>query len=140
MIHLWNERMPPLPASGADLVYARRLYHLQLHSFSLVARHIQIAAEYQPAQLLGGITVLAPVDMPDGGTAMLKHFGFSVMPYHSPLGGFGEFWENLLTWGLMWTYNPPSLRSRSLWGLQRSEFWVSRARFLKKFGLATPSP
>jgi hypothetical protein len=133
MIHYWNERMPPLPAAGADLTYARLLNRRQIHSLWLMARYIQSEPEYADAQLVGGMTILAPTGVPDGGTAMLRHYGFTVIPYHSPLGHFGEFWENLFTWSLMWTYNPASLRGRPLWSLSRSELWMSVKAFKERY-------
>ena len=116
-----------------SVAYARALNRGQIYSLRLVARYTQSAPEFADAQVVGGITVLAPGGVPDGGTAMLKPFGFNVIPYHSPLGRFSEFWENLFTWGLMWTYNPASLRGRSLWSLRRSEFWMSAKAFQDKF-------
>jgi hypothetical protein len=70
----------------------------------------------------------------DGGRAMLEHLGFTVLPYHRPFGAFGEFWENFHTWWLMWTFNPASLKHRSLWHLQRTEFWMTKNKFLEKYG------
>jgi hypothetical protein len=133
LIHYWNERMPPLPAGGADLHYALDLSRRQTHSLRLVAGYLQSADEFREARVIGGVTVLAPVGEADGGTAMIRQYGFTVLPYHSPLGRFGEFWENLFTWALMWTYAPASLRFRRLWKLRRSEFWMTREKFLKNF-------
>jgi len=133
LIHYWNERMPPLPAGGANLRYALDLSRRQARSLRLVAGYLQSADEFREARLVGGITVLAPAEEADGGTAMLRRYGFTVIPYHSPLGKFGEFWENLFTWALMWTYNPASLQGRRLGRLRRSEFWMTRRAFLEKY-------
>jgi hypothetical protein len=65
---------------------------------------------------------------------MLEHLGFIVIPYHRPFGAFGEFWENFFTWWLMWTFNPASTRRRSMFNLQRTEFWMSRRAFIEKYG------
>ena len=65
---------------------------------------------------------------------MLEHMGFLVLPYHRPFGAFGEFWENLFTYWLMWAYNPASLHNRSLLSMRRTEFWMSRKQFLERFG------
>jgi hypothetical protein len=133
-LHLWNEHTPRLPDAGADLAYARGLLHGLTLSFRMVAEYLKRAPGFQGAKLVGGVTVLAPLGEADGGTSMLRHFGFTVFPYHSSLGRFGEFWENFYTWGLMWAFNPASLRWQSLGGLRRSEFWMLKRAFLEKFG------
>ncbi len=137
LIHYWNERMPPLPAGGADLSYALDLSRRQIRSLRLVAGTLRTADEFREVQLVGGITVLAPAGEADGGTSMIREYGFSVVPYHTPLGRFGEFWENLFTWALMWTYNPASLRGRQPDRLRRSEFWMTRQSFLERYGEKT---
>ncbi len=134
ILHLWNERMAPLPAAGADLVYARNLLRGMIYSYRMVASYIKTAPEFQDAELVGGVTVLAPLEAPDGGTSMLRQMGFTVLPYHSPLGRFGEFWENFYTWWLMWAYNPASLRWQTLLGLRRSEFWMPKSEFMQRYG------
>ena len=134
LLHLWNEHTPRLPDGGADLVYARRLRRDLIRSFQSVARYLQTAEAFRSAELIGGVTVLAPLGAADGGTSMLRGMGFSVLPYHNPLGRFGEFWENFYTWGLMWTFNPSSLRWQSLWRLKRSEFWTPFQDFIKRYG------
>jgi hypothetical protein len=65
---------------------------------------------------------------------LLSWLGFVVQPYHSPLGSFGEFWENFYSWAIMWAYNAVSLRQRHLLQLRRSEFWMSIADFLRRYG------
>ena len=65
---------------------------------------------------------------------MIQHLGFTVLPCHRPLGAFGEFWENLFSWWLMWAYNPPSLKSRRFWRLQRTEIWMTTAEFFRRYG------
>ncbi len=134
MLHLWNEHTPHIPDAGADVSYARHLLRDLVRSFQMVARYLKTAEELQAAELIGGVTVLAPLGIVDGGTSMLRHMGFTVLPYHSPLGSFGEFWENFYTWGLMWAFNPASLRWQSLWRLERSEFWTPLTEFIKRYG------
>jgi hypothetical protein len=60
--------------------------------------------------------------------------GFVVRPCRNRLGRFGEFWENFYTWFLMWTFNPASLRGRSLPGLRRMEMWMAAEDFMQRFG------
>jgi len=68
---------------------------------------------------------------PKGG--LIYRLGFSIFPYHNPLGRFGEFWENFYTWWLMWAYNPISLRGRSMYDLRRDEIWMSVGEFMRLY-------
>jgi len=54
----------------------------------------------------------------------------------SPARRFAAFWENGFNLALVWAYNPPSLRSRSLPRLRRVQLWISRARLLGSYGRA----
>jgi hypothetical protein len=136
LLHAWNERMPAIPLDGPDLDYGLRFQRLMLASLKLVAQHILANPALQAVQAVGGITAHISLKEADGGRAMLEHLGFTVMPYHRHflLGAFGEFWENFYTWWLMWTFNPVSTRHRKLWDLQRTEFWMTKEEFLKRYG------
>lgn len=136
LLHAWNERMPAISSDGPDLAYGLQFQRLMLASFKSVARHILANPALQRVQAVGGVTAHVSLKEADGGRVMLEHFGFTVMPYHRHrlLGAFGEFWENFYTWWLMWTFNPPSTRHRKLWDLQRTEFWMTKDEFLKRYG------
>jgi hypothetical protein len=135
LLHTWNERMPVIPPDGPDLAYGLRFQRLMLASFELVARHILANSTLQSVQAVGGVTAHIPLKEADGGRTMLEQLGFTSMPYHRHhfWGAFGEFWENFYTWWLMWTFNPISTRHRKLWDLQRTEFWMTKKAFLKRY-------
>ncbi|UCC64000.1 MAG: hypothetical protein JSV36_02770 [Anaerolineae bacterium] len=83
---------------------------------------------------VGGASALfSPAERP-GGVRLMQRLGFTVMPYHSPLGRFGEFWENFYSWWMMWTFNAVSLRYRRLIRLRRTEIWMSTQEFLDRYG------
>jgi len=65
----------------------------------------------------------------------MQRLGFTVTPYRSPLGRFGEFWENLYAYGLIWAYNPASVHQRQLLGLHRTEMWMPADEFLRRYGM-----
>jgi hypothetical protein len=133
ILHAHNERMPHIPPAGADLAYAVRLHRLQIHSLKAVAKHILAEPRLRDIQAIGGATAHISLKEADGGRAMMEDFGFTIFPYHRPLGAFGEFWENFYTWWLIWTYNPASVRHRKMWNLQRTEFWMTKEAFLKRY-------
>jgi hypothetical protein len=132
-IHIWNEQIPPIPKKGADLAWAVRMNRLLVSSFRMLARHLKTDPAYVNVQALGGVSVIATDD--SGGIAgLFSRLGFSVLPYHNPLGRFGEFWENFYSWWILWTFNPASLRGRSLFKLRRREIWITREDFLLRHG------
>ncbi len=133
-IHLWNERIPPIPAEGPDLAWARRTQRLMLHSFKAVAQHMRENPVLYKTQAVGGVIAQISREGADGGRLMLEHLGFTIFPYHRPAGTFGEFWENFYTWWLMWAYNPASARHHHMLDLQRNEFWMTQEKFLDRFG------
>ena len=135
-IHFWNERMPVIPAQGADLSYGLKLQRLAAHSLKLVASHVLDQPYLKDVQLIGGITMFISPGSQDGGRASFQHLGFMIFPYPRPEGAFGEFWENFYGWWLMWTYNPVSARHRKVADMQRTEFWMTREKFLERFGNA----
>ncbi len=137
-IHAWNERMPAIPASGADLKWALHLRRQVLNSFKILARVMQNDGIYSPVQAIYGASALFSSTNHTGGIRMMQSFGFTVLPYHSPLGKFGDFWENLFSWWLMYAYNTASMGSRKFWQLERTEIWMDRDEFIQRFGLQVP--
>jgi len=133
-IHFWNEHMPIIPDEGADLAYGLKLQHLIIYSMKLIAKHILDNPTLSDVRVVGGITTFVSRELADGGRASFQHLGFTIFPYQRPAGAFGEFWENFYTWWVMWTYNPVSARYRKMLEMQRTEFWMTREKFLEKFG------
>jgi hypothetical protein len=133
-IHVWNERMPPIPSGGADLKWALHLRRLVLHSYKLLARVMQDDTTYKPVRAIYGSSALFSSTNHTGGKRMMQGFGFTILPYHSPLGKFGEFWENLFSWWLMYAYNTASMESRKFWQLERTEIWMDRDEFIHRYG------
>ncbi len=133
-LHLWNEHIPPLPPEGPNLAWAVRVRRMLIHSFRLLAAYLEAHPQGRDIRALGGVTVLlAPGGRP-AGERLIRRLGFVVLPYHNPLGRFGEFWENLFTWWLMWTFNEASLRHRQLLRLRRTEVWIGAKAFLRRYG------
>ncbi|MGC8827072.1 MAG: YkoP family protein [Anaerolineae bacterium] len=142
LLHLWNEHILPMPPAGPDLAWALETERRLRRSLRRLADWMMENPACETVQAIGGVTVLISPAGQDGSEHLLRRLGFEIFPWHHPLGRFGEFWENLYTWWLMWTFNPASLRGRRLMELRRKEFWASRAAFLARHGrptLAEPS-
>jgi hypothetical protein len=133
-LHLWNEHVPAMPPAGPDLAWALTFQRRLILSFRALAGHVPHDSRMATAQAVGGVTVLLLPGDEGGSEKLLRRLGFTVFPYHSPLGRFGEFWENLFSWWIMWTYNPASLRQRRFTRLQRTEVWMTMTAFLGRYG------
>jgi hypothetical protein len=138
-VHAWNERMPKLPLEGATLEWALRLRRMVVHSFKSVAREMQNDSRYSQARAVCGESALFSFTDHTGGTRLMQHLGFTVLPYHRPLGRFGELWENLFSWWLMWAYNDVSMQSREFLHLQRTEIWITADEFSRRYGETSKS-
>ncbi len=137
-LHLWNERIPPLPAGGPDLAWAAQTRRKLVASLRMLARALSEDPRFTGVQAIGGITVLCFSGDGRQEVHLFRRLGFTVLPYRNPLGRFGEFWENLYTWGIMWAFNEASLRRRHLLGLRRGEVWMTREAFLRRYGEEAP--
>jgi hypothetical protein len=133
-IHLRNERVPPAPPAGPDLAWAGRTQRMFLGSLREVARRLGEDPGLAGMQAVAGATVL--IQSTDGfeRNRLMQRLGFTILPARNPLGRFGRFWENAYTWAVMWTFSPASLRDRRLRDMHRDEFWMTRSRFLERFG------
>lgn len=134
LLHLWNEHIPHIPQDGPDLAWAAQMRRLFLHSLRAVAVYMASDQSLTQVSFIGGTTTLFSPQGQSGGRRFLQRLGFTILPYRSPLGRFGEFWENFYAWWLMWTFNTVSLRHRRLLQLRRSEFWITVDEFLKLYG------
>jgi uncharacterized OsmC-like protein len=133
-LHLWNEHIPPLPLNGPDLAWAVQTRRKLVASFHTLADQMEHDLRFAAVQAVGGITVLLLPGKDAGGEKLFRRLGFSVYPHHGALGRFGEFWENLYTWWIMWTFNPATLRHRHLTRLCRTEIWMSAEEFSSRYG------
>src|SRR5262249_60777629 len=64
------------------------------------------------------------------------HYGFESISDRGPTirGSRALRWlDSLWLWLLTWTYNPRSLRGRGF-ARTRQEFWISRAKFIARYG------
>jgi len=134
MLHLWNEHVPPMGPAAPDLAWAVSVHRMLIHSLHRVAHWLAGQGALADVRAIGSVTVLILPGGNRGSMPLMRRLGFDVLPYRNPLGRFGEFWENLYTWGLMWTFNEASLRHRSLLRLRRAEMWMPADKFVQRYG------
>lgn len=133
-LHFWNEHMPQIASDGPDLAVAIRGQRMLIASLRAFAHWVQCNPDRANGKAIGGATVLFAAGDASSGERLFQRLGFSVFPYQSPLGRFGEFWENVYTWALMWAFNAVSLQNRRLLQLRRTEVWMSTDEFLARYG------
>lgn len=131
-LHLWNERVPPLPPSGPDLAWASQAAHRLRRSLRDLAGHLQVDESWRDTRLLGGTTIL--VDGPSA-ELLLRRLGFELLPHARPRRRLLEAWQNLYALGLMAAFNPLSVRDRSPGSLRRTDLWMSMDSFLRRYAL-----
>jgi len=133
-LHLWNEHIAPMPDGGPDVAWAAEFARRLRASFHALAAQVRAEPRFAPVEAVCGITVLLGPDQGPAGERLFQRLGFTILPHRGRLGRFGEFWENLYSWWVMWTFNPATLRGRRLLRLRRSELWMCRAEFLARYG------
>jgi hypothetical protein len=133
ILHLWNERIPPIGAAGPDLLWANRMRRMFLYSLTVTARWMAQPPFRSDVRAVGGASALIALGGQDASPRLMQRLGFEVFPYRAPLGRFGEFWENFYSWGLMWAFNSASLRGKRLVDLRRTEIWIPAQEFLRRY-------
>jgi hypothetical protein len=103
-------------------------------SLKAVARQMLTDPRLAEVRAVGGATALFSPEGNTGALRLMQRLGFTVTPYQGPMGRFGEFWENLYSWWLMWTFNTVTLRHRRFLALRRAEIWMPAEGFVKRYG------
>ncbi len=131
ILHLWNEHILPIGEAGPDMTWASQMYRRLVRSLGTMARWLDGQPERYQVRAVAGVTsVLATTEKE---SRLMQRLGFDIIPYHSPLGRVGEFFENLYAWLLMWAFNKASVRHHPLRGVRRVEIWISTERLLGRF-------
>lgn len=134
VIHLWNDHMPQIPAGGADLAWAREFKRRLVHSFQLLARHVEDNPDLAEIQALGG---QLPLVYTPATTRLLQRLGvelFDPLPARSPAGRALRTGALLWTWLLRRAFNPGSTLGLRLRDLEHRPAWFSRATLLRLHG------
>lgn len=130
--HLWNERLPRMGTDGANWAWAMEMRHKLFASLGYLGQWLAHQPQVADVRAVAATTaIVAPGD--ERGGALLRRMGFAILPARTPLGRFGDFWENLYASWLMWAYNAPSLRGRHLLRQGRVELWMPTDKFLQRY-------
>jgi len=133
-LHLWNEHLPRMDEEGPSLEWATKAYRLWGASLKKLVAYLEDEPQFANVRAFRGETAFLRDDLEESG--LLERLGFDVlrMDRGDKLRRFGEFWENLYTWWLIWTFNPGSLRRKDFFRLERAQLWISRQALLERYG------
>jgi hypothetical protein len=133
-LHLWNEHLPRMDEEGPSLAWALKSYHLWRASLKQLTVYLEEEPQFAGVRAFRGETAFFQGDLE--GSALFERLGFDLVRADrtSKLKRFGEFWENFYTWGLIWTFNPGSLRRKDLFRMERAQVWISRQALLERYG------
>jgi hypothetical protein len=134
-IHLWNEHMPILHENESSMVWGNRTLRLFLQGLRQVAQQMACDPRLSGVRAIRGEMIFLSTSSNPARGRQMERLGFTVLPYQSKAGAFGEFWENFYSWWLMWAYNPLSVRGRRLGSNRRMEIWMPVDAFTARYGI-----
>lgn len=132
-LHLWNEHVLAISPEGIDLAWAKSMQRYFVKSLHSVAHYLQSNPELANVRAVGGASALIFLDDRISGIRLMNRLGFMVIPYRSPLGRFGDFWENFYSWMLIFAYNPSDLKYRPFRTFNRTEIWMLADEFVDRY-------
>jgi hypothetical protein len=130
-MHFWNEHLPPLSRNGPNMAWAARTARMMVLSCHQLASRLADDPRLGGVEAVGGVTSLFVPGQGSGAERVFTRLGFAAAPQPNRWGPFGEFWENVHAWMLMWAFNAASLRHHTLLRMRRTEFWASTDRFVR---------
>ncbi len=136
-LHFWNEHLPPVPKSGHNMRWAVGGRRVLISSCQKLAARLREDPRMANARAVGGITALFATGDRSGWEKIFGRLGFVMQPHRNPAGRFFEFWERVYAWMVMRAFavgsgSPPKLAS-----IHRTDFWISRDDFLRRYGNAS---
>lgn len=141
-IHLWNELLPAVPENGPDLAWARTFQRRLAFSLARLATYVQADPHYEGIPAFRGDNTFMGQYERQVIERVVGRWGFEIVDGDGSPGlwqRFGQFWENLYAWALVWTFNPASLKGNGGWRLHRRQLWLSRSTLLSKYAVEANS-
>jgi hypothetical protein len=134
-IHLWNERLPPLPPDGADLRWAAEAARRLRRSLEQAADYVQNRTAQAGGDLVTGTTILIDGK---GSALLLRRLGFEMRP-RAGRASLVQHLQDRYAVVLMAVFNPASARRRAPSSPQRTDLWMTMPEFLSRYR-TTPRP
>lgn len=138
-LHFWNEHVPPFPAAGPDLRWAKAMQHCMGVSMGELARFVAQAPEWRDVKVFGGGAPFCGRLCSMRIRRVSARYGFELVEHagdHASRQGLGH---NIMLWALARAFNPVASRRHSF-ARQRHELWISRDRLMRGFGPGAARP
>lgn len=136
-VHLWNDRMPPIPPGGGTAAWGNLFKRQLRHSLALLARYIEREPSCRDVAAISGRPVY-PVRLGPGPlTRVCEHLGWEVVPWRPERRDAVKAWfDSVLIWLLIREFNPEGARGRGL-AHGHIEVWMTRSRLLDRYPART---
>jgi len=136
VLHLWNEHLPPLSQGGPTFAWVNRMRRQFLHSLSELAAYSEASPSLRSVIAFQARAAFVSRGRTAKVTRIAAKFGFERIVHDGQprvTVRVQDFFDNFWLWGLVWAFNPRSLRGRALIR-QRDELWISKAALIERFG------
>ena len=134
-LHLWNERVPPMPREGPDLAWARQFQRQLLCSFRALAAYASHEPSLAEVRAFCGLNSFGSRYASAHMARLTDRWGLDLVVVRP-----GTLWgrlrylaENVHAVAMIWAYNPSGLRGLDLTALRRDELWISRRRLMDTY-------
>lgn len=135
-LHFWNEHVPPFPAAGPDLRWAKAMQHCIGVSMAELARFIGQSPEWQDVKVFGGGAPFCGRLCAMRIRRVSARYGFDLVEHAGDAVPWHGLGRNILQWALERAFNPVASRRHSF-ARERHELWISRDRLLRGFTAAS---
>jgi hypothetical protein len=137
VLHLWNERIPPLPAGGPTLGWARRLCHGFEISLEKLAAFVAGSSALDDITAIAGNAVFAPTQHTQAVANLAMRYGFvhatNPASRESIAQRLHRMGENVLIAMLVIAYNPAAFRADTL-RRDRVPLYLHRTELMSRYG------
>lgn len=135
-LHLWNERIPPIPAAGATIRWARQMQHGMALSLRELASYLALRPEFADVVAICADVPCGTQSQAHQLSAIMAHYGFETIPADepAPLGErLNRFGDNILISLMVLARNSVALRADTLRRV-RVPIYLSRRGLAERFG------
>ena len=134
-LHLRKGHIPPMPPEGPDFTWGKEFVRKMRLSLRLLARFAVQDPRMAKVEAFGG-EIAFPRDKARQLDLIARQLGL-VLDSRKPRGAwenFTEFWQNLYSMALIWAFNPPSLKKKTLLKMRRYRLWMAKKELLRRYG------
>lgn len=136
-LHIWNEHVPPFPAQGPTVGWARRMCRDVELSLEELAAFVAGNPALDDVAAVGGKVMFGSTEQTELVGQVAERYGFvravDAEPDHSVAQKLHRLGENILISMIVISYNPAALRSDFL-RRERVPVYLRRGELLRRFG------